>query len=583
MPFSLSFPNPSPPSNSFSRTRGLVSSSTSSFREAELSSKLDDDDFSKPVLKYIDQVLMEESSEERLSLSHDLFALRATEKSLHDVIATDITLNSSSAVRNNSNSLVSHGNYRPLFPNTSERSGSWPSSGSSLISFAKRADGDVVGTSADEFTIQYPSNSHESGLHFWRDPDDDAHKFLSQSIKLIVATEQRSWLEKFNVVVNRNAVTLCYEDGNMLPHLPGDDRGLEPVGQFRGSRVCAKKQDKKKEHAVDLRNLLILCAEAVSGNEYRTANQLLAQIRQYSSPMGDGVQRLAHYFAKGLEARFSARVVQQPDPYIKSMKVPINDLLRFYQTIFLAHPFCKIAISFVNNLIAKVAEKAKTLRVVDFGIMYGFQWPQLIQLLSRRPGGRPKLRITGIEKPQLGFRPLERIEETGTHLVKYCKRLGVPFEYQGIVSHNWETIKINELKLNRNEVLAVNCLFRFKNLLDGTIAENNPRDAVLQLIQEMKPDVFVQSIVNGSYNSPFFMTRFKETLYHLSALFDMMDVNVPRDSPERMFIEEGYYIRRAINVISCEGTERFERPETYKQWQNRVAKAGFRQVPLGSS
>ncbi|OWM68796.1 hypothetical protein CDL15_Pgr024983 [Punica granatum] len=96
----------------------------------------------------------------------------------------------------------------------------------------------------------------------------------------------------------------------------------------------------------------------------------------------------------------------------------------------------------------------------------------------------------------------------------------------------------------------------------------------------MKPDVFVPSVVNGSHKSPFFMTRFKEALHHFSALFDMMDVNMPWDSPERMFIEEEYYGRGAINVISCEGTERFERPETYKQWQNRVAKAGFRQVPL---
>ncbi|KAI4339185.1 hypothetical protein MLD38_024150 [Melastoma candidum] len=36
----------------------------------------------------------------------------------------------------------------------------------------------------------------------------------------------------------------------------------------------------------------------------------------------------------------------------------------------------------------------------------------------------------------------------------------------------------------------------------------------------------------------------------------------------------------AMNVIACEGSERIERPETYKQWQMRNTRAGFRQLPL---
>ncbi|KAK3006892.1 hypothetical protein RJ639_009581 [Escallonia herrerae] len=35
-----------------------------------------------------------------------------------------------------------------------------------------------------------------------------------------------------------------------------------------------------------------------------------------------------------------------------------------------------------------------------------------------------------------------------------------------------------------------------------------------------------------------------------------------------------------MNVIACEGAERIERPETYKQWQVRNLRAGFRQLPL---
>ncbi|TQE00420.1 hypothetical protein C1H46_013928 [Malus baccata] len=35
-----------------------------------------------------------------------------------------------------------------------------------------------------------------------------------------------------------------------------------------------------------------------------------------------------------------------------------------------------------------------------------------------------------------------------------------------------------------------------------------------------------------------------------------------------------------MNVVACEGLERVERPETYKQWQARYARIGFNQLPL---
>ena len=38
--------------------------------------------------------------------------------------------------------------------------------------------------------------------------------------------------------------------------------------------------------------------------------------------------------------------------------------------------------------------------------------------------------------------------------------------------------------------------------------------------------------------------------------------------------------RDILNVIACEGPERIERPETYRQWQNRTVRAGFEQVAL---
>ena len=48
----------------------------------------------------------------------------------------------------------------------------------------------------------------------------------------------------------------------------------------------------------------------------------------------------------------------------------------------------------------------------------------------------------------------------------------------------------------------------------------------------------------------------------------------------RSFIERVIWAHEAINVIACEGSERIERPETYKKWHHRNLTAGFEQLPL---
>ncbi|CAK9133601.1 unnamed protein product [Ilex paraguariensis] len=343
-----------------------------------------------------------------------------------------------------------------------------------------------------------------------------------------------------------------------------------------GGKARGKKGGKRD--VVDLRTLLTLCAQAITADDRRSATEFLKQIRQNSSPTGDGMQRLAHYFAGGLEARMAGSGTQIYRDLI-TMPTSAADVLKAYHLYLAASPFRKISNLFSNKTIMNVAENATRLHIIDFGMLYGFQWPSLIQRLSNRRDGPPKLRITGIDFPHPGFRPSERVEETGRRLANYAETFKVPFEFNGI-AQKWETIQIEDLKIDKDEVLVVNCLYRFRNLLDETVVLNSPRDIVLNLIRKMNPDIFIQGIVNGAYNSPFFITRFREALFHFSALFDMLETNIPRETPERGLIEKIIFGREAMNVIACETAERVERPETYKQWQVRNLRAGFRQLVL---
>ncbi|KAL3850658.1 hypothetical protein ACJIZ3_012540 [Penstemon smallii] len=345
----------------------------------------------------------------------------------------------------------------------------------------------------------------------------------------------------------------------------------------RGRPKGTKKNSKVKE-VVDLRALLTRCAQAASTFNTSTAEELLKQIRQYSSAYGDPNERLAHSFANALEARM-AGTGSALYTACATRRITASELLKSYQTYVTSCPFKRMSNICANKTIAKFTKDAERIHIIDFGILYGFQWPCIIHGISLRPGGPPKLKITGIDYPQPGFKPAERVEQTGRRLMNCCKRFNVPFEYNAIAK-KWEDIRLEDLNIEREEMVVVNCLYRLRHVADECAGVISPRDMVLKLIKKINPKLFVHGVVNGTYNAPFFGTRFREALYHYSSFFDMLEATLPREDQDRLLYEREVFGRDVMNVIACEGSERVERPETYKQWMVRNQRAGFRQRVL---
>ncbi|KAL6653851.1 hypothetical protein ACP70R_008775 [Stipagrostis hirtigluma subsp. patula] len=331
---------------------------------------------------------------------------------------------------------------------------------------------------------------------------------------------------------------------------------------------------------VDLHTLLINCAQAVATNDRRSATELLSQIKQHSSPWGDATQRLAHCFAEGLEARL-AGAGSQVYKSLMAKRTSVMENLKAYQLYMAACCFRMMAFKFANKTICKAVAGRKKVHIVDYGVHYGFQWPALLRFLATREGGPPEVRITGIDLPQPGFRPAARTEETGRRLSDCARQFGLPFKFRSIVA-KWETVRVDDLNIEPDEVLIVNSIVQFGKLMDEGVGIDSPspRDVVLSNIRKMRPDVFILFVANGSYSAPYFATRFREALFHYSALFDMMDATAPRDNDQRLLVERDLFGRGALNVIACEGLDRVERHETYKQWQLRNHRAGLRQLPL---
>ncbi|KAL8057386.1 hypothetical protein ABFX02_04G180500 [Erythranthe guttata] len=575
-----------------------------------------DDQDSDPVLKFLNQILIEENMEEKPSMFHDPLALIATEKSLYEVLGQQYPSSPHNPLNyDNDPSFDSFFQSSPEYTNSNTAIGigennfsgqNFFTDADSIMQFKKGMeeankflptvnpliidlDKYELPPKSDDITpsviVKVEKEKDETedspkGLkgkirkHHYPDEDDslDMERSSKQSAIYVEDVELSEMFDR---------VLLCTDTKGKPVSCTGDSEAKLLPTETNGAKSRTKKNETQRD-SVDLRTLLISCAQSVASDDRRTAYEQLKQINEHASSTGDVYQRLASVFAIGLEARLGGTGTELYTSLTRR-KITAAEKLKAYQVYLSACPFKKASIGFANQMIGLVASEATTLHIVDFGILYGFQWPVLIQHLSERDGDPLKLRITGIEFPQPGFRPTERVEETGIRLAKYCERFGVPFEYQVIATQNWESIKIEDFKIRKGEVLAVNCLFRFGTLLDETVTvDRSPRDACLNLIRSMKPDIFVNAVVSGSYNAPFFVTRFREALFHYSALFDMFDATISRDNPQRMDFEQDFYGREVINVISCEGSERVERPETYKQWQVRHMRAGFKPMPLNN-
>ncbi|KAF8104066.1 hypothetical protein N665_0181s0086 [Sinapis alba] len=566
----------------------------------------DEIDSENTLLKYINQLLMEEEETlaENQTLSYDSLALRQTEEMLQQVI-TDSQTQTQSPYINSSSSGSSSGEYLnsnsdscvrfKTRTNSTECEVLYDQGPNMLRRFRQPANEILVsGIFSDTNSVMQFKRGVEEASKFLPNTDqwifNQEHERNEKGYISRVRKNHHQREEEEEEARNSKQCAVNVDDGKiteMFDKVLLLDNQCEPQIKEEAGNVTSKSHSSKKLERgqdVDFRTLLILCAQSISTGDMITSDDLLRQIRKQSSPLGDASQRLAHFFANALEARLqgsSGGVIQSYYDSVTSKKRTAAQILKSYKTFLSASPFMTLMYFYSNKMILDAAKDASVLHIIDFGILYGFQWPMFIQRISKSKTGPRKLRITGVELPQNGFRPTEKLEDTGRRLREYCKRFDVPFEYNAIASRNWETIRMEEFKIRPNEVLAVNAVLRFKNLRDVTPGEEVcPREGFLKLIRDMKPDVFLNSTVNGSFNASFFTTRFKEALFHYTAVFDIFGSTLSKENPERIHFEEVFYGREVMNVIACEGVDRVERPETYKQWQVRMMRAGFKQKPV---
>ncbi|KAL6313798.1 hypothetical protein AAG906_010217 [Vitis piasezkii] len=301
----------------------------------------------------------------------------------------------------------------------------------------------------------------------------------------------------------------------------------------------------------DLKEVLVTCAKAVADNDILRAEWGFRPI-----------QRLGAYLLEGLVARLAA----SGSSIYKALrcKEPASaELLSYMHLLFEICPYFKFG------------------HMAEMGLLRRRPVDHPNPGSAARPGGPPQIRITGIDDSTSAYARGGGPSIVGQRLSRFAESCKVPFEFHAATISGCE-VQLEDLELRPGEALAVNFAFILHHMPDESVDTQNHRDRLLRLVKSLSPKVVTLVEQESNTNTAPFLPRFIEAMNYYLAVFESIDVTLPRDHKERINAEQHCLAREIVNMIACEGAERVERHELLGKWKSRFLMAGFTPHPLSS-
>lgn len=364
-----------------------------------------------------------------------------------------------------------------------------------------------------------------------------------------------------------------------VPVSRGSNPWHESQGVERRQKAIAEASSRSVPSG-NLKQLLIECARALSENRLDDFESLVVAAKAAVSVSGEPIQRLGAYMIEGLIARKESSGTN----IYRSLwcKEPLGkDLLSYMQILYEVCPYLKFGYMAANGAIADACRTEDRIHIVDFQIAQGTQWLTLLQALAARPGGPPHVRITGIDDPVSKYARGADLEAVGRRFAAISEKFHIPVEFHPIPVFSPDVTR-DMLDVRPGEALAVNFPLQLHHTPDESVHVSNPRDGLLRMVKSLSPKVVTLVEQESNTNTTPFFTRFMEALDFYTAMFESIDVTMPRESKERINVEQHCLAKDIVNIIACEGMERVERHELFGKWRSRFAMAGFQQYPLSS-
>lgn len=330
----------------------------------------------------------------------------------------------------------------------------------------------------------------------------------------------------------------------------------------------------------DVRQLLIACAKAIADSDKVNAEKYIAALNQVVSVYGDPLQRLGAYMVEGLVARlaFSGGNIYKR---LRCKEPTSEELLSHMHTLYEISPYFKFGYLAADGAIAEAFKHEDRVHIIDFQIAQGTQWITLIQALAKRPDGPPHVRVTGIDDPVAEYARGGGLQSVGQRLSELAASYNVPFAFHAVPVFGPE-VQRDMLEIHPGETLAVNFPYQLHHMPDESVNTSNHRDRLLRMVKGLSPKVVTLVEQEANTNTAPFFPRFLETLSFYTAMFESLDLTLPRNDKNRINVEQNCLARDIVNVIACEGAERVERHEVLGKWRSRFTMAGFRPYPLNS-
>ncbi|GMH09421.1 hypothetical protein Nepgr_011262 [Nepenthes gracilis] len=325
-----------------------------------------------------------------------------------------------------------------------------------------------------------------------------------------------------------------------------------------------------EQHGFELVSLLLGCVEAISSRNVAAITDFISRLGDSASPRGfSPISRVTAYFTEALALRLT-RVW----PSIFHISVPREldradddtggGALRLLNQV---SPIPKFIHFTANEILLRAFQGKDRVHIIDFDIKQGLQWPSLFQSLAALTNPPTHVRITGVGE----FK--QELIETGERLAAFAESLNLPFDFHPVVDR-LEDVRLWMLHVKESESVAVNCLLQMHKTLHDGNGGAALRD-FLGLIKSTSPTVVIMAEQEADHNEPNLEKRVCNSLKHYAAIFDAIDFSMPLDSPARVKIEE-IFAREIRNMIACEGSDRFERHESFRQWRRLMEQGGFR-------
>lgn len=290
---------------------------------------------------------------------------------------------------------------------------------------------------------------------------------------------------------------------------------------------------------------------------------------------GDAADRITLAFARAFSARVSQGTKHAGNLY--SSTFDVIDMISAFNVLVKETPLVTFGHVFANLSIANAVAEEQQIHIIDLGIGGGMQWLHLLDLLATRQTALPEVRITGIDIPAPGDDPEQKLKITGNMLQQHAAKLGIALQYHAVAS-KLEDLNLLELDLTPGEAIVVNAALMLHHIPDQLVTQQNERDRVLLQVKALHPKIFTLTEPDSEHNKLDFMPRLRESLRHYYTVFDVLDTLLPKQMPERLVMEQEFFGREIINVISCEGSARVERHERSEAWLSRLNKIGFTPV-----